>query len=409
MNPKCEPNSEQELMRLPQENERKKARLVAYYLPQFHPTAENDAWWGKGFTEWTNVGQSRPLFSGHFQPRVPADLGYYDLRVPEVREAQARLARDAGIEGFCYWHYWFAGHRLLERPFNEVLRSGAPDFPFCLAWANETWSGVWHGSPRRTLVEQTYPGPEDHERHFHALLPAFHDRRYIRMHGKPVFVVYRPQALPHLAAFIEQWQTLAALNGLGGIYFIAHVFAGESVSYCLENGFSGAAINSALKIARISTRDIARRRWSLINASNGRWTAPWERIEIAAHACWLYGWEAYRRLAGQPLYVFNYEDAMLFFLDGFVRRNDCYPSVVSNWDNSPRAGLGSIILHNSKPAAFQVHLRDAMRLVEDRPYEDRLIFVKSWNEWAEGNYLEPDQKFGHQYLDVIRNEVLGAD
>src|ERR1039458_3423890 len=156
-----------------------KVRLIAFYLPQFHPILENDAWWGAGFTEWTNVAKAKPLFPGHYQPHVPADLGFYDLRVPETRTAQAALARNAGIEGFCYYHYWFAGKRLLERPFNEVLNSGEPDFPFCLCWANETWSGVWHGAPNRILIEQTYPGAEDHQAHFDALLPAFRDCRYL--------------------------------------------------------------------------------------------------------------------------------------------------------------------------------------------------------------------------------------
>ena len=142
------------------------ARLIAFYLPQFHPIPENDQWWGRGFTEWTNVGKARPLFRGHYQPRLPADLGYYDLRVPEVREAQAELARNAGIEGFCYYHYWFGGKRLLERPFTEVINSGKPRFPFCLCWANQTWSGVWHGAPERVLIEQTYPGREDCVKHF---------------------------------------------------------------------------------------------------------------------------------------------------------------------------------------------------------------------------------------------------
>ena len=175
------------------ETKQPKARVLAYYLPQFHPIPENDEWWGKGFTEWTNVGKAKPLFPGHYQPHVPADLGYYDLRVPETREAQAQMAREYGIEGFVYWHYWFGnGKRLLERPFNEVLESGKPDFPFALAWANETWSGFYHGlrDEKQILIEQTYPGEEDYIAHFNALLPAFKDKRYITCDGKPIFVIY---------------------------------------------------------------------------------------------------------------------------------------------------------------------------------------------------------------------------
>ena len=197
-----------------------KARVIAYYLPQFHPIPENDQWWGKGFTEWTNVARARPLFRGHYQPRVPADLGFYDLRLPEVREAQAEMARAAGIEGFCYWHYWFGnGKRLLERPFNEVLHSGKPDFGFCLAWANHSWSNkTWEnsGAKPRILMEQCYGGVEDNRAHFNAVLPAFHDKRYIRVDGKPLFVVYAPLDIPRVGEFLEQcglWRWRTACRG----------------------------------------------------------------------------------------------------------------------------------------------------------------------------------------------------
>ena len=169
-----------------------KARLLALYLPQFHPIPENDLWWGKGFTEWTNVGKARRYFRNHYQPRVPADLGYYDLRVAETRQAQADMAREYGVEGFVYWHYWFGnGKRLLERPFNEVLASGEPDFPFALAWANESWRGFAHGiTNRNMLIEQLYGGVEDYTAHFRAVLPAFRDHRYITVDGKPLFMIY---------------------------------------------------------------------------------------------------------------------------------------------------------------------------------------------------------------------------
>lgn len=198
-------------------------RIIALYLPQFHPIPENDGWWGKGFTEWRNVGKAQPLFRGHYQPRVPADLGYYDLRVSEAREAQAEMAKKYGVEGFCYWHYWFGnGKRLLERPFQEVLLSGSPDYPFCLAWANESWKGFFHGvNGRETLIEQQYGSEDDYKEHFYSLLPAFKDPRYIRVDGKPLFMIYSPLSLPDARSFISLWQKLAYENGIAGVHFVA--------------------------------------------------------------------------------------------------------------------------------------------------------------------------------------------
>lgn len=196
-------------------------RMIAFYLPQFHPIPENDEWWGKGFTEWTNTAKAKPMFPGHYQPHVPADLGFYDLRLPEARLAQAELARQYGIEAFCYYHYWFAGKRILDLPFNEVLESGQPNFPFCLCWGNQSWTGVWHGAPNRMLIEQTYPGMEDHRRHFEYLLRAFLDPRYIRVDGKPVFVVYSPKELPDSMAVTDLWRDLAVRAGLPGLFLVA--------------------------------------------------------------------------------------------------------------------------------------------------------------------------------------------
>jgi lipopolysaccharide biosynthesis protein len=216
----------------------KKARVIAFYLPQFHPIPENDKWWGKGFTEWTNVKKAKPLFKGHYQPRVPADLGYYDLRMPEVREAQAQMAREAGIEGFCYWHYWFGnGKRLLERPFNEVLASGKPDFPFCLGWANESWKGFAHGLKNRNLlIEQQYPGIDDYIAHFYAVLPAFKDKRYITVDGKPFFLIYKPLDNSEVIVFIETWHKLAKENGLSGIYFVGQLSDDENINQIMKTG-----------------------------------------------------------------------------------------------------------------------------------------------------------------------------
>ena len=222
------------------DNTRRTARVIAFYLPQYHPTPENDRWWGKGFTEWTNVGKARPLFRGHYQPRVPADLGYYDLRVPETRQEQADMARQYGVEGFCYWHYWFGnGRRLLQRPFQEVLASGKPDFPFCLAWANHTWEDKQFSKEgtHRVLMEQLYPGDADYEAHFRALLPAFRDPRYICVDGKPLFMVYNPHELPDAPHFIGLWQRMAQAEGLPGIHFVGQTDHASEIDRLRSLGF----------------------------------------------------------------------------------------------------------------------------------------------------------------------------
>jgi lipopolysaccharide biosynthesis protein len=196
-----------------------KYRPIAMYLPQYHPIPENDEWWVKGFTEWTNCTKAKPLFKGHYQPHLPTDLGFYDLRVPEAREEQAALARAYGIYGFCYYHYWFNGRRLLERPFNEVLLSGKPDFPFCLCWANETWTRVWHGKNNEVLVEQKY-SEEDDRNHIRWLCKAFEDKRYIRINNKPVFLVYQATLLPDPVKTTSIWREEALKAGIGDLYLI---------------------------------------------------------------------------------------------------------------------------------------------------------------------------------------------
>jgi hypothetical protein len=382
-----------------------RVRTIAFYLPQFHPIAENDEWWGKGFTEWTNVAKAKPLFHGHYQPHVPADLGFYDLRVPEVREAQARMARAAGVHAFCYYHYWFAGRRLLERPFNEVLHSCEPDFPFCLCWANETWSGIWHGSPNRILVEQTYPGADDHERHFYALLPAFQDGRYARVNGRPVFLIYAPQKLPRVGAFIEQWQKLATQNGLPGIHFIAHLLKIFPDFNPELEGFDAATICNPARIITKSKYQIAMARLQSWQSGGDLSTNLVEQVPASATAFAEKCLNRLRIFRGQPRYVFEYRDAMRFFTEDCPPYRISYPCAIPNWDNSPRSGCRALILKNSTPELFRQHLREVISLAQAQPAENRIVFLKSWNEWAEGNYVEPDHKFGYQYLDVLREET----
>jgi hypothetical protein len=216
----------------------KDIRPIAIYLPQFHPVPENDLWWGKGFTEWTNVAKAKPLFDGHYQPHLPADLGFYDLRLAEVREEQAAMAKKYGIEGFCYYHYWFNGKRILERPFNEVLSSGKPDFPFMLCWANENWTKVWDGGENNILLEQKY-SDEDDISHIKSLIPAFKDERYIKVDGKPVFAIYRSANIPDVKRTLETWRKEAKKEGLELYLCRMEGFGTWGESY-LNDGFDAA-------------------------------------------------------------------------------------------------------------------------------------------------------------------------
>ena len=353
---------------------RPNSRLLALYLPQFHPIPENDEWWGKGFTEWTNTAKAKPMFRGHYQPHIPADLGFYDLRLAETREEQAKMARAYGIEGFCYYHYWFGGKQLLERPFQEVVHSGKPDFPFCLCWANETWSGIWHGAPNRVLIEQTYPGDDDHKAHFRALLPAFCDSRYFRVNGKPFFAIYKPMSLPDSRRVTDFWRAMALEAGLPGLHLVG-MSDDEAWNPALY-GFDAAS----------TCRMPVRRPW----ISRRR------PIEWAMRK--------YQEWAGLPT-IYSYGEVLDKLMPIRVEGHDNYPCIVHAWDNSPRSGKNSLVLHESSPELFRGILRKAIEVRNDRPWEENVIIIKSWNEWAEGNHLEPDLRFGHAFLEIIRQEV----
>lgn len=382
------------------------ARLIAFYLPQYHPIPENDQWWGQGFTEWTNVTKAKPLFRGHYQPRLPRDLGFYDLRVPEVREQQAALAKDAGIEGFCYYHYWFGGRRILERPLVEVVAAGKPDFPFCLCWANQSWSGIWHGDPKRILMEQTYPGKADEEAHFHALLPAFRDRRYLKVNGRLLFTIFKPMDLPSAKAFIDSWQRLAALHQLPGFYFVAHLSANEISRWNYrEAGFDSAVIVNHLRAYHVGPEAIFRRHWK--KRPEG---APGATARASA-ALKSYAWHLRLRVRGKVFRQFQqierYEDAIEFFLDGVSERE--FPCVVPNWDNTARSSRNGYVLDGATPELFKRHVARALEKVKARIASEKIVYIKSWNEWAEGNYMEPDSRFGRQYIDAMREAIRASD
>jgi hypothetical protein len=285
------------------------------------------------------------------------------------------MARKYGVEAFCYSHYWFAGRRILERPFNEVLASGEPDYPFCLCWANQTWTGIWYGEPNRILIEQTYPGMEDHRRHFETLLPAFLDKRYLKVDGKPLFSIFAPMELPESPRVLGFWRELAAKAGLPGLYLVAEHWKPDWDPK--PHGYDAAVT-------------IGQWKWRYQSAS---WNQPIWKIR-----------EKVNRWRGRPKIV-SYERVIDSLVSERIPGIDNFPCVIPNWDNTPRSGSNGLVFHNSTPELFRRHVRQALERMRDVPREQRLIFVKSWNEWAEGNHLEPDLRFGLRYLEVLCEEL----
>lgn len=352
-------------------------RLIALYLPQFHPIPENDTWYGKGFTEWTNVRKAKPLFKDHYQPRIPSVLGYYDLRNPDIRQAQAQLAGAYGIEGFCYWHYWFGnGKKLLYDPFDEVLKTGEPSFPFCLGWANHSWYEKLYTllKKNRLLIKQSYNGIQDYTDHFYDVLPAFQDSRYMTVDNKPIFLIFDPLSSPEMVRFIETWRELAIKNGLSGLYLIGQGQRGQR-DKIINIGFD--AFND------ISVAEIYNRKPKLLKAliKTGVSLANMKR-------------------------VYEYREASKYFITSECQQLDTIPMICPNWDHSPRSGKKGIIFKNSTPKYFHDHLFEVLSLIKDKPKENRIAIIKSWNEWGESNYLEPDIKFGLGYLEEI-NKCIG--
>jgi hypothetical protein len=344
-----------------------RASVVAFYLPQFHPSPVNDRAWGPGFTEWTHVAAARPLFRSHEQPKLPGELGFYDLRVPETRIAQAELARTHGVAAFLYWHYWFGnGVTALDRPFTEVLASGEPDFPFCLGWANHSWTGKWRGAPHEVLVPQEYPGDDDYRKHFDALLPAFHDHRYYRVDGAPLFYVFRPWELPDSQRFADLWRTLAVENGLPGLFLAAQ--GGQSDRWH-ERGFDATVV---VRGAVLAARSFAQR--------------------------------ARQKLRGPR--VGRYEDAVTRWVGSDRRLAPGHiPSMTTNWDDTPRYGRRGNVMVGCTPERFGRHVRNTLDTLDERHDARRLVFLKSWNEWAEGNYIEPDRTYGRAFLETLAAEL----
>ena len=360
--------------------------IIALYLPQFYPTPENDKWWGKGFTEWTNVGKAKSLFKGHDQPRVPTELGYYDLRIPEIRQKQAEMAKEAGVSAFCYWHYWFGdGKRLLSDVFDEVLSSGSPDFPFCLGWANHSWyAKAWNKESKdKLLMEQTYPGIEDEREHFKFLLKAFNDRRYLKIDGKPFLLIYQPDNLPSsYVKNLRQWTKDAGFNDL---FLVANTFdRHKKKSDYLNHGYDAVHYNYIANVLYDKYEDIGKIREYIDRL--GRYIR--------------------QILTGKPRGALNYAKYYKCSVTEREKDIDVIPQIFPQWDHSPRSqNNAAAIYYNSTPEIFKKQALQALECVKEKPEKYQILILKSWNEWGEGNYMEPDLTNGRGYIDALRDAI----
>jgi len=339
------------------------ARALAFYLPQFHPIPENDEWWGKGFTEWSNVTRAKPQYPGHYQPHVPGELGYYDLRVAEVREAQAELAREHGIHGFVYYHYWFNGKRLLERPFDEVLRSGSPDFPFALCWANEEWTRNWDASSGTVLAPQAYSEADDLD-HIRWLATAFQDDRYIKVDGRPMMLVYRAEHLPDAKRTFAVWREEAKKLGIPDLY----------LCYVESHGPPRGGPEAFGMDASVGFMPVPDEQVPVFTPVEG--TRGIQLIDYQA---------TFENRLGKPSPPWKR-----------------FPSVMVGWDNTARRPYGATMYVGATPDAYERWLRRTVRSVSDVPEDENFIFLLAWNEWAEGNHLEPDEQFGRAWLEATK-------
>ncbi len=354
-----------------------KPKILAINLPQFHPNPENDEWWGKGFTEWTNVAKSKPLFRNHDQPQLPADLGFYDMRLPETLDEQAQLAKEYGIDGFCYYHYWFSGKRLLKEPIDQLLVNKKPDFPFCYFWANETWSRRWMGEEKEVLIKQEYSHEDDLE-HAKWLIQSFKDERYIKINGRPVFIIYKPFDLPNPQKTIQIFEEVAKENGILKPYFVASNSHSMDVNP-YELGFDHALhfqprlqVLSEFMIEGPTIKKLIR------NTLNG--------------------------IFSSSLRAYTYQ----YYKDRIKNLQIKYPGfpcVLVGFDNTARRGDKAIVLKDQSVEIFEESLIEAIEEAKKLNEGEQIVFINAWNEWAEGNHLEPCRKFGRQFLEALKRVV----
>jgi hypothetical protein len=373
------------------------ARVIAQYFPQLHPIKENDAWWGAGFTDWVNVKRGRPLFRGHHQPRVPLGGNYYDQSRESVVRAQVDLARDSGIYGFAHYHYWFDGRQLLETPTNLFLGARDIDFKFCLAWANETWSRRWDGQDHFILIEQTHPPDKERwELHFRYLIKAWTDERSIRVDGKPMFLIYRPLRISQIGQMLDYWRTRALSYGLPGLYFVCMNQYQPPPPHVLRCFDAMMLFQPFVSMYR------------LIERQKPRWKKHLHGLRARLPERYGRPLRYWMEELGGPTVV-DYDEV---WREIVARPSDggtvTLPGAFVDWDNTARYRRRATLFSGATPDRFEFWMRRLLGAVSENREQERFIFVNAWNEWAEGAYLEPDERNGYLFLDALR-KALGVE
>lgn len=351
-------------------------KIIAFYLPQYHQIPENDRWWGKGFTEWTNTKKAIPLYKDHYQPREPLDNNYYNLLDPSTMQWQAKLAQEHGIYGFCYYHYWFNGKKLLEKPMEQMLANPAINIPFCFSWANEPWTRAWDGNLKETLMPQQYGHQPQWQSHFDYLKRYFIDPRYIKVNNKPVFLIYNASAIPHIDEMVSYWDTLAKQQGFNGIYLIETLNGYQKQSY-IQNSDALAEFEPMYTLTHHYPKylKIWQKLKQKISADIRSYDTVWQRILDRTPVS-----------AGKPI----------------------IPGAFVDWDNTARKHKRALILHGATPEKFSSYITTQIKRAKNIYHSD-FLFINAWNEWAEGTYLEPDKKHGYNYLKAIQNALRNSN
>ena len=373
-------------------------KIIAFYLPQFHNIPENDAWWGDGFTEWVNVKAAKPLYDGHVQPKVPLNSNYYNLLDDDVKKWQVDLAKKYGIYGFCYYHYWFSGKLLLEKPMEQMLANKDIDLPFCISWANETWTKAWVGDEKKVLIRQEYGDKKEWKQHFEYLLPFFLDQRYIKEDGRPLFVLYRPEVVPCLNEMLDYWNELALENGLPGM-----CYAYQTINLDITDGSDNSRFDFDIEFQP------AYARYDMDNQRNGlayikkvrRNLAKWFESKTGVDLL-RYGGVLASKIQNNSF--IDYKSAWEAIIRRKPESSKCVPGAFVAWDNTPRHKDRGKVFINNTPELFEEYLEKQIVRAREVYHKD-MIFMYAWNEWAEGGYLEPDEEHSYGYLEAIRTAL----